>query len=88
MTLPCGAVALPLIAHGCCLHFDKHQPHYEPEMTNHAPTTNIVLLFLPCPPISLNFIPIPIPDISAMEHCKCKTVEFTKKQVYVTSTPN
>ena len=26
------------------------------EMTNHAPTTNLVLLFLPCPPISLNFI--------------------------------
>jgi hypothetical protein len=25
------------------------------EMTNHAPTTNLVLLFLPCPPISLNF---------------------------------
>jgi hypothetical protein len=25
------------------------------KMTNHAPTTNLVLLFLPCPPISLNF---------------------------------
>jgi hypothetical protein len=24
------------------------------EMTNHAPTTNLVLLFLPCPPISLS----------------------------------
>jgi hypothetical protein len=30
------------------------------EMMNHAPTTNLVLLFLPCPPISLNFVGYPI----------------------------
>jgi hypothetical protein len=37
MTLPCGAIALPLISHGCCLHFDKYQPHYEPILCQGSP---------------------------------------------------